>query len=55
MTPADHIKHAAPLAWLACEKLHKGVSLADRVRVMRKRRRRAPVEQIKVDVTPAVG
>lgn len=46
MTPQEHLKHVAPLKWLAQVKLHPGETLADHVRAMRHRRRKANVESL---------
>jgi hypothetical protein len=43
MTNPTDTFHTAPLRWLARTKLHAGRSLADNVRRLRWRRRRAPV------------
>jgi len=40
MTPEQHIQHVKPLVWLVQTKLHPGATLADRVRLMRYRRRK---------------
>jgi hypothetical protein len=42
MTDSTDTFHTAPLRWLARTKLHAGRSLADNVRRLRWRRRRAP-------------
>jgi len=51
MTSEQHSKHVEPLRWLVAHKLHPNKTLAQRVREMRYRRRKAKVEPI-IETSP---
>lgn len=46
MSPTDPQSHEAPLVHLVTHVLHKGTTLADRVRHLRKKRRKPKVQVV---------